>query len=215
MKRTLFLAAAALIGLSLTASGAAAQERDQYLQANLGVGVGGNTHVSLDIPGFVSGSGDFSPKTGFFASVVSGKRFAHDFAVEAEGVYTNNDIDSGNLDKLVGGSSKASVETFGGLVNLIYNVPLHAPVTPYAGVGVGYGAARYQMVGASETQGNFLWQVKAGVTYPVTKEVTLDFGYRYMETPDFKSTGSADGISATLKAQTNLHILSVGARMSF
>jgi len=210
----------AVIGSSASAQSAAtAWAPDQYLQINLGAGVAGDTHASLGVAGLGSASRDFSPNAGVFTSIVAGRSYHDGFALEVEGVYSNNNIATKNLNTLVGLPAKASVETYGGLINGVYNVSHVGPVVPYVGAGVGYGGVSYRVFGLSSSDNGAIWQIKTGVTYAISQTISLDLGYRYLDTPQFKLSGSVDtgsaSYSGTIKAHTDLHVVSLGARVRF
>ncbi|QUD88165.1 outer membrane protein [Phenylobacterium montanum] len=208
---------AVVLGLLAASSAGALQAQTvnqnpgAYVQASVGSGVAGNTHIDASASGIGSASGDLDPKAGVFASGAWGYAFKNGFALEAEGVYVRNDISTGSLNQALGTPAKASVETYGGLVDVMYAIGKLGPVVPYAGLGVGYGQARYSLLGGSSSSDGVMWQARAGVSYPVNPKTSLDFGYRYLGTPQFKITGSG----LALKAQTDLHILSVGLRYRY
>jgi len=193
--------------MAVSAGCAAAQTVSQapgiYLQANLGSGVGGNTHISLAESGVGSGRGDFNPKAGVFASVAAGKSYRNGLAAEVEGIYTRNDIDAQGLG--------ATVTAYGVLANLMYAVGRVGPIVPYVGAGAGFGGVRYSLPGASKDDNGLMWQVRAGASVPVTPKVSLDFGYRYLGTPNFKAAND----TAYVKFHTELHVLSGGVRVRF
>jgi hypothetical protein len=76
-----------------------------------------------------------------------------------------------------------------------------------ADYGVGYGEARYSVYGASASDDGVMWQARVGLTYPINPTTSADFGFRYLDTPQFRLSGGG----AALKAHTGLEILSVGA----
>jgi opacity protein-like surface antigen len=208
--------AASLALLASTCAGALhAQTVDQkpgpYLQANIGSGLAGTTHIDASAYGIGSSSGDLDPKVGIFASGGYGYAFKNGLAVEVEAVYARNDISTGSLNQLIGTPAKASVEAYGGLVNLVYAVGRLGPVVPYVGAGVGYGEARYTILGVSDGATGVMWQARAGLSYPVNPTTSLDLGYRYLDTPQYKFTGTG----TALKAHTALDILSAGVRYRF
>ena len=60
-----------------------------------------------------------------------------------------------------------------------------------------------------------MWQVMAGVSYPMTETLTYDLTYRYLTLPKYKVSGSVGAYSGAAKIDTSLHVLSAGARMKF
>ncbi len=199
---------------TLAASSAAAQGVSQepgvYLQANLGSGLGGTTHISAAVSGTGSAKGDFNPDSGLFTSVAAGESFKNGLAMELEGVYARNDINTSSLDT-GGAPAHASLTAYGALANVIYAVGRIGPVVPYVGAGLGYGGVRYDLYGSGVTDNGMMWQLRAGVSYPMTSKVSLDLGYRYLDTPRLKDATDI----GYLKVHTGLHALSAGVRVRF
>jgi opacity protein-like surface antigen len=68
--------------------------------------------------------------------------------------------------------------------NLMVNVRLRYPegiINPYIGAGI--GSSWYNFSGTpSDSSTNFAWQILAGVTSQITKQWSVDLGYRYFST---------------------------------
>jgi opacity protein-like surface antigen len=84
------------------------------------------------------------------------------------------------------------------------------PVVPYVGGGVGYGGVRYEVPGYSLTDSGLLAQIKAGLSYPISRKISLDLGYRYLFTPKLHLTYYYD-----VGVTTQLHIVTAGVRVRF
>jgi opacity protein-like surface antigen len=222
IKATLIaLSAAGALGLAATPACAdqVAQSPGQYIQFNIGSGLGGTTHASINAVGLGSASADYGPEPGVFASAAYGYSLKGGFAVEVEGLYTFNDVSTSSLNALVGAPAHASVEAYGGLANLMYAIAPVGPVVPYVGAGVGYGEVHYRLYSTDDSKQGLLWQLRAGVSYPLSSNSSVDFGYRFLNTPQYSRSGVADlngtSYSVTLKAHTELHVLSVGFRYRY
>lgn len=206
MKTTL-LAAAALA--ALVATPAFAQDGAGYIQVNVGASVAGDVDLELsDSVDTVSGETDL--ETGIFASIAAGSTISAGFSAEFEVLYLNSDIDTDEIDDALGAPLNAKVTSYAAMANAIYSFNAGS-FTPYVGAGVGYGSSEYELDGASEDDAGIAWQLRAGVTFPMSDSVTWDIGYRYLNTPGFEVTEGLNSIEADASA----HIVTVGARFSF
>ena len=190
---------------------------NNYIQGNLGAVFDGNTHLrSTATP---ATKGDVGADPGIFASGLVGHELGRGFAVEGEVVYANNDIRHRGANGLLLSGTDRSVDTYGGLVNLKYELPTNWNVTgvgvsPYVVAGVGYGGVNYSLAGTDQQDDGLLWQVKTGLALRVNPKLTLDVGYRYLNGPQFEP--AADGsVFSGLNLSSHQHIASVGARWRF
>ncbi|VGO16651.1 hypothetical protein PDESU_05242 [Pontiella desulfatans] len=93
--------------------------------------------------------------------------------------------------------------------NLYYDFKLESKVNPYVLGGIGYGsAATGDWFSSSSRDGNLLGQVGAGIAFPVSKQVMLDFKYRYQFSSDYY-------LPNTRTFQLTGHSLGLGFRYSF
>jgi opacity protein-like surface antigen len=216
-----FVAALALLALAATPTLAQGlyTAPGNYVAGNIGVAFGGSAHGSISDPIHGEFSGDFTPDAGVFASVSVGHAFPNGFAVEAEGIYTQNFIDTAHQDVAVGVGLNVQTQMWGGMANAFYAFPPVQQFTPYIGGGVGYGNAQYRIRDSDDNQGGFIWQVRAGLSYPLGPDQSVDFGYRWLEEPQFNKTFLADTgsgpVPVTIKAQTKMNVLYVGWRVRF
>ena len=119
---------------------------------------------------------------------------------------------------------KIKVKTLGALVNGYYDFPNHTKFTPYVSAGLGWlhnkisedrtGSAKFNGT-SSANRNSFAWQLGAGVSYVVTKNISIDLGYRFLDRAkrNFKVYNS-DGSSAMLQIKP-VHVGLVGMRISF
>lgn len=190
---------------------------NNYIQGNLGAVFDGNTHIrSVASPAI---KGDSGADTGFFASGLVGHEFGRGFAVEGEVVYANSGIRYRGSNGLLPANTDRSVDTYGALVNLKYEMPTTWSVTgvgvsPYVAAGVGYGGVSYGLAGSDQQDDGLLWQVKTGLALHVNPRLTLDVGYRYLNAPQFEP--AADGtVFSGANLSSHEHIASIGARWRF
>lgn len=211
MKTKIFLAALAFGGI---ATSAAAQEADgDYVQFNIGSGFVGNVDITAFAGSTPASRGDTDMDAGLFVSIAAGTNVgSYPLRIEGEFVATENDLDVAGLAAGVSDVKHSSQTVF---LNAIYDFNVGG-FTPYVGGGFGYGRVGYEVDGpliAANEQNDkgFAWQVKAGVTFPVSDRMTLDIGYRYLKTADFDQPAAAFGI----EAESGAHVVSIGARFGF
>lgn len=206
MKKTIVLAAAAA---AMLATPAFAQDAS-YAQFNLGGVVAGTADADFDIVGVGSASGEGDLEIGVFTSAAAGVRTSSGFTYEAEVMYFNTDIDTGDLDAAIGAPLDASVESYAIMANILYNFEAGS-FTPYVGAGLGYGKSIFALGGEDEEDAGLAWQLRAGVSVPMSDSITWDIGYRYVVAPTFEVS---EGLTS-MEVDTTAHVLSVGARYAF
>lgn len=202
MKTSIALAA---VAVGVFATPAFAQDgSSNYVQVNLGSSVSGEVDLGFDLngappPGVISN--EFDLETGVFGSVAAGTGVGGGFSFEGEVFYLDGGIEDADID----GTSYAV------LFNGIYSFSAGS-FSPYVGAGLGYGFVKYEEDGGfDESDSGLTWQLKAGVTFPMSDTITWDVGYRYIALPEFETTEA--GIQT--EAEATAHVVSVGARFSF
>ena len=186
-----------------------AQDRQGYVQLNLGGGFAGVVELEASSPpDDIRADADF--ETGVLASVAAGSTSANGFSFEGEMIYFDSKIDTSAFDTFAGFDLNASVKSYVGMVNGMYAFDA-GRFSPYVGAGLGYGISEYEFDDESEDDGGIAWQLRAGVTVPMSDTLTLDVGYRYLSLPEFEVSEGSDAISAAGRA----HIASIGARFTF
>lgn len=217
------LVCASVAVLALAATPALAQQSGNYVQGNLGLGFSGKSDFKMIIGGDDSLEDDLSADTGFFASAAFGHKYSSKWAVEAEAIYLDNDVDMGPIEDGLAELLEERVnidmgaKTYGLMLNANYEFVRSNKTAVYAGAGVGYGKIEYSLDIPSEDlsgkadDAGVMWQLKAGVTYDVSPSTTLDFGYRYLVSP--KGKDSDEDLAISVK--TDAHVLTAGVRFNF
>jgi opacity protein-like surface antigen len=217
MKHRLWVAA--LLGGVALSSAALAQPAETvagtYAQVNLGSGLGGTAKLSVSETGLGSAAGSEDLNAGFFGSAALGRSFGNGFALEGEAVYLKNDIDTDDLNQAIGTPLSASVQAVGVMANVRYAVTAVGATTVHVGAGVGYGRAKYELLGASDDKSGAMWQVMAGLSYPISDRTSWDVGYRYLGVPDYDFSETSGGVTDKVKVESRVHILSIGMRQKF
>lgn len=207
MKRN--LAWAALLLGSALASPSLAQDAGTYVQLNLGGNFDGVVDLDATIPpDTLSVESDL--ETGLFGSIAAGSASGQGFSFEGEALYFNADIDTDEVDAILGEDLNASVKAYAFMVNGAYSFAAGS-FSPYVGAGIGYGISEYEFAGESDDDGGIAWQARAGVTFPMSDRMTWDIGYRYLSLPGFEMR---DG-NETVDADGTAHVVTVGARFAF
>jgi opacity protein-like surface antigen len=129
--------------------------------------------------------------------------------------------------------ARADLESLVGLVNGYYDIGTYAGFTPYVGAGIGvadnhYGRTRVATTGGTalgsingHSNTEFAWQATGGVSYSVTPNWAIDFGYHYLDmgTAQTGSVFTVGGVGlatgSPLKGDLQAHEVSVGLRYSF
>lgn len=127
--------------------------------------------------------------------------FAKGFRLEGEFSWRDNDANGrfAAASSLIGTSSgilETSVSTFSLLANLWYDIDFGGKLVPYVGGGVGWGWSKaegtfYRTTPATGTpyaydvdDSGFVWQLGAGLQYPIQDGMKLGLGYRYFRGPE-------------------------------
>ena len=76
----------------------------------------------------------------------------------------------------VGGGTDLGFGT--ALVNGYFDFPLGGQITPYLGVGAGYGWTYLQ---PGSDRSGFAYSLMAGASFDLTQQIALDVGYRYRQ----------------------------------
>lgn len=114
-----------------------------------------------------------------------------------------------------GDSWKNSLENNSIMLNAYYDIDTGTKFTPYVGAGIGMARLKGKVTDTDESisksKTNFAWQVGAGVSYAMTDNLSLDAGYRYMDSGDV--TIKEDW--GKVKFDSTSHEFLLGARYAF
>ncbi|MGB0843352.1 MAG: outer membrane protein [Alphaproteobacteria bacterium] len=95
-----------------------------------------------------------------------------------------------------GFAASSSDETLiGGFANLVTDIEFGLlPITPYLGLGLGYGQRTVDYGSNSFKDTGLLYQAMVGGRYNITERLSLDLGYKYLRSFDIDSAnGSTSG----------------------
>lgn len=206
MRKVLLLAGVAC----LAAANASAFEFNPYLSAKAkytlarneieATGVNeGKIKIDDDIGGGSIAAGTIYP-------VATGK-----FRLEVE--YTRNT----DAKKAIKGV-ETKVKTQAALFNVYFDLDLQGipSLTPYAGVGLGWGESKFVLGTASEKEDGAAMQIGAGLGYRLSNHAVLDLGYRYITYGDFDKEYRVPGVSyEKYDFKPRAHEISLGLRYEF
>jgi hypothetical protein len=121
---------------------------------------------------------------GVFVSPAIGYRFCNGFRLEGEFGYRYNHF---NKLKFFGTTFHIDgrFETFSGMANIYYDIPLCFCLKPYIGAGIGYAHSflkiRQGNAFHKSNCNNFAWQLIAGIAYPIRENVDFAIEYRFFK----------------------------------
>lgn len=160
---------------------------------------------------------DLSPGWQVFGGLGASNVFFPGLRLELEGLFGNNDLD--DFDAF-------EVRTLGGFGNAIYQAKVWR-IEPYVGGGVGYGRSKLQFdpddeIGFNDdnpeiSDGGIIWQLKAGLAFPLSRRTTLDIGYRYLNGPNIEDAAVTDtfsGVVTNADLSPAVHALNASLRFS-
>lgn len=167
---------------------------------------------------FTEGDNEKNKLKNFGGDVAVGAKMG---AVRAELAYTYLAKDD-KTRKDDDGSYKSEISGQSFMLNGYYDIENPTIFKPYVGAGVGMAKMKYRFTDTypaapednetnSFSKNKFAYSLMAGVGAEITKNVTLDVGYRYTDYGSFSKTFE-DG---KLKFDTKAHQILAGVRYSF
>ena len=173
-----------LCGLMMMALSAPAHADTLYFALQAGVSTQpSSNNEGTTIPGT---SFELNTSQGYNAALAVGAKFGN-LRAEIEGVYRRNDNDKFNQGGTNAGAD-GDLSTLNVFLNGYYEIDLFGLVTPYAGVGVGYGTVSLDLRNLNGTlvvdddDTVYSYQLMAGAAINVTENLSLTGEYRYYDT---------------------------------
>jgi opacity protein-like surface antigen len=212
MKLTKLLCGVALGGLLASNAMAAdllysspAQQTVSYGGPYVGI-KGGVNWIGSD-PTFFGDAGDaatpdtLSFDTGFNVGLIGGYSFGQRWGmfsprIEVELGYLRNNLSSFKDDGAVVADATGDLHSFYGLANFLLDIPMSGwGFTPFIGAGVGFANTRSTVTSITlggvdqfSDDTNFAWDVTAGVSYDISRNVTFDIAYRFLQFTSVNNT---------------------------
>lgn len=162
--------------------GGSFHERPSVSKSAVGAGGGFTGGGTLDA------EGESIEDTAFFEGGV-GCQLTESFRVEVTGGYR---LRQSLRDSY--GSLDAEIQSYTAFANVYYDITNYAGWTPYLGGGIGVAVhtLRDVVMPVASSDGeevDFAWNIQAGVSYDMTQNAKLDFGYRLIDMGKAKSGG--------------------------
>jgi opacity protein-like surface antigen len=179
MKKSLVPKLAALAGVAaLSVSSVSAQDSGVYTKLEAGVS-------------FINGLSVFGYgttfKTGFATNGIVGFNLHQNFGLELEGGYAINTLKTaGGYDAYLLGLGDIDVSAWTGFGNLILRTNLGESLSVFAGGGPGFAVVTLEVPAlGSGSEAVFAGQAKAGISFRVSEQISLDLTYRarFLDSP--------------------------------
>jgi len=171
--------------------------------------------IGEDLPDGTTYAGELEFDPGFFVNFAPGYNFGN-FRLESEFAYQLNNVDKINQSLNIPGIGSESdssyvnggnVTTLSFLYNVYYDFLKGSAVRPYITAGAGVARVNVEIEGDDDTDSVLASQVGVGLSYNMSENSTLDFGYRYFATSDIDAFG--------LELSNSSHSLLLGVRYNF
>jgi outer membrane protein OmpA-like peptidoglycan-associated protein len=212
MKLRLALVAATCLGLPLAA----------HAQPVTGpyVSLEGGTSIAepIGIKGYNLGtSANVQLNASYAGSAAVGYGFGNGFRVELNGNFYRNTVSKLKYANLGDVQATGGLNTYGPMVNGLYDIDVGLPIFPFVGVGVGYQWQRFQsptvsdIDGVSGTKGSFAYNIIAGLAYPLpmVPGLSLTGEYKFMQLVSHRnySNDVAGGWTNAGQSESNTFLL--------
>lgn len=110
-------------------------------------------------------------------------------------------------------SQQPDIDGWRFMANTYYDIDTGTRFTPYVGAGLGFTSLDLNNAGLSDkSDTTFTYQFRGGVDYALTKQFSVNVGYRYLDTDNPKFTNN-DG--SLFQTEYNSHAIELGLRYSF
>lgn len=202
------------------------------------IGFEGGLSFQDGITGFINPpantvGGTTEDSTGWNAGFKFGYAFSNKWFMglsprfEAEFVHLENDggkISTFNAGGPTGSfAANTDIDANIGLVSVLFDIPLFgqgAAFTPFVGVSGGYGnveanASTGGLNILSDDDSVFAWALTAGLSYEISRNVTLDLSYRFLQLHDVSFAGPfAGGTLPAVNEDIDNHQVNLGVRVA-
>ncbi|WP_298224180.1 outer membrane protein, partial [Acidocella sp.] len=216
MKLRLALAAATCLVLPLAAN--AQPVTGPYVSLGAGTSIENPLNLDNRTAG-MSGKMLFRPS--YAGDIAVGYGFGDGFRVELNGDFYRNtahkiDYDNGTQTLVNGG-----LNTYGPMVNVLYDMNVGLPIFPYVGAGIGYQWQKFDShvvsggSGVGGTRGSFAYNIIGGVAYPLpmVPGLSLTGEYKFTQLVESRNYPGVGAAGAPLHiGQSSSHTFLIGLR---
>jgi opacity protein-like surface antigen len=167
--------------------------------------------------------------TGFTAGIVGGYAFGQRWGMfsprlEVELGYLRNNLSTFSDSATAAVPTGGDLHAFYALTNLLLDIPVGGfGFTPFVGAGVGFANTRISNtvpglgVDAFSDDTNFAWDVTAGLSYDISRNVTFDIAYRFLQFTSVRlvNNGIGDGDTPGFASSNRIdsHQITAGVRV--
>lgn len=209
--------AGVMLAVAVLPSVAHAEESDRaYVRIDAGYGLAGDSEITT--PALIGTNSDV--EDGYLVSGAVGYATTAGFRIEGEVSHRWNKLKpSTTLDR----DGKVSATSL--MLNGFYEFGgSDSVIRPYVGAGAGVAFTQLKAknsvpvlpVSINDKSTSFAYQFMGGVAVDVSKEVTLDVGYRYFAAPSIKGSAvTAPSTNSAFSGDYKQHAVTVGLRFGF
>ena len=106
---------------------------------------------------------------------------------------------------------------YSAMLNLYYDIDTGTKFTPYVGAGLGLSHQKVTAGNAKKSSNELAWQVGGGVSYAAAENVSVDFGYRYIDNGSSftVSRDEDDDVSGKTDFESEANEFYLGVRYAF
>ena len=160
---------------------------------------------------------------GYFVGGSLGGYVTDDIRAEVQVGFRLTEIDRIKAQGENSNAAGSDLSLFTVMYNAYYDFDVDAPVTPWLGVGIGWGmpqvdaqnTAGPMQLAINDKDSTFVYNVMGGLTYPIADAVDLVVGYRYLRSLEFDVEGRASGTRERFEYEYEAHEGYTGVRFSF
>jgi OmpA-OmpF porin, OOP family len=185
------------------------------------LGAGTNLAQPLNYQSVDSGrTGKVQLRSSYAFDGAVGYGFGNGFRVELNGDFNRNTVAKMKYDATGDAFFGGGLNTYGPMVNALFDMDVGLPIFPYLGVGVGYQWQKFNnpayghLDAISGTRGSFAYNIIAGVSYPlpVVPGLSVYGQYKFMQLTQSRNyNNNIDGGFSRIGESSN-HTFLVGLR---
>jgi outer membrane protein OmpA-like peptidoglycan-associated protein len=185
MKLRLALAAATCLALPLAAQ--AQPVTGPYV--SLGAGTSILSSAGVNFEGANAGGGNVQFKNSYAGAAAIGYGLGNGFRVELNGDFNRNTVSKIDYYGGTQGAATGGSNTYGPMVNVLYDANVNLPIFPYVGAGAGYQWQQFNSdvragdASVAGTKGSFAYNVIVGAAYPLAfvPGLSVTAEYKFMQ----------------------------------
>jgi outer membrane immunogenic protein len=143
-------------------------------ESDLKIAGGGSANVEYDI--------------GFGLDIKAGYNF-DGYRLEGEFGYKVADVDKVSASGITANLNNSDITILSYMVNGYYDFKVRSPLKPFIGAGIGIINGKLNDSGSKTDDTVFGYQITAGVSYPVNRNLNFELYYRFQGSSDIEDAG--------------------------